>query len=116
MTDKKNDSKKLTAMQQIHEKLGTKNADGILEVVDKQQGAINRLVQTAPIVLTIVINPVTGTFILTNSEFQNTKEDLKLSLSALRKVEDNITQTLFNLVEKNVEENVEDSGEDNSEE
>ena len=92
-------AKKQTAMEQIHEKLGTKNAKDILEAVDSQRSAISSLVQARPIVLTIVVNAVTGMSSVTNSPLQNPKEDLKLLLVALRKVEDNVTQSLFALVE-----------------
>ena len=96
---KKEQERKQTPMEEIHEKLGTKNAKGILEAVDNQQAAIAKLAQSQPIVLTLVINTVTGAPTVTNSPLQNPKEDLKLLLVALRKVEDNVTQSLFALVE-----------------
>ena len=103
-------------MQQIHEKLDTKNAEGVLEAVDNQQNLIQKLVNTAPIVVTVVINPVTGALQMVNSPLQNPKNDLRIVLSALRKAEDTVTQALLDLAENSVEDSVNDNDEDSDEE
>jgi hypothetical protein len=105
-----------TALEQVHERLGTKNTKEVLEATEKMQNAIQTLVKTDPIVVVLSINPVTGRLSLTNSPLREPQRELKLVLNALKQAEDNVTQTLFNMLGEDAPEDTEEGAEDDTEE
>jgi hypothetical protein len=91
--------KKKTAMQEIHELLGTKNAKEVLENVTQMREALQAMATAQPIMLSLAINPVTGQPAITSSNLQDPKEDMKKLRAALQSVLEQVTENVINLAE-----------------
>lgn len=92
-------NRKKTAMQEIHEVLGTKNAKQILEKVQELQRTVEALVTRKPIMMSLSVNPITGQPSITSSPLENPKADLKKLMVALRSVQDQVTVQVIELAE-----------------
>ena len=95
----KDTEKKKTAMQEIHEVLGTKNAKQILDKVRELQRTIEALATRQPIMMSLSVNPITGQPSITSSNLEDPKEDLKKLMVALRSVQDQVTVQVIELAE-----------------